>query len=65
MQQYTNVKVDNGNAAMVMGEILAMMQKYIPQMAEKQIVMDTGKAVGALSGSMSAEFAMMGRRLKR
>lgn len=65
VQQYTNVKVDNGNAAMVMGEILAMMQKYIPQMAEKQIVMDTGKAVGALSGSMSAEFAMMGRRLKR
>ena len=65
VQQYTNVKVDNGNAAMVMGEILAMMQKYIPQMAEKQIVMDTGKAVGALSGSMSAEFAMMGRRVKR
>ena len=64
-QQQTSIKVDNGNIIAVMGEILSMMQQYIPQMAEKQMVMDTGKVIGALSDGMSAEFAMMGRRLKR
>lgn len=64
-QNDIKVAVDNGDICSLMSQILSVMQQYIPQMAEKQLVMDTGQTVGALSGGMSAEFAMMARRLKR
>ncbi len=64
-QNRINVAVDNGDMCSLMSQILSVMQQYIPQMAEKQLVMDTGQTVGALSDGMSAEFAMMARRLKR
>ncbi len=65
VQQNTNINIDNSSVIAVMGEILSTMQQYLPEMADRQLVMDTGQTVGALSSGISAEFAIMSRRMRR
>lgn len=43
-------------------QMLGVMQQYFPQMAEKQIVLDTGQLVSATSAGVGAELALMSRR---
>lgn len=51
--------------AEALGEILSMMQRYIPKIAERQIVMDSGQAIASLSGGIGEELALRNRRARR
>lgn len=46
-------------------EMLSLMQRYIPQLAERQVVLDSGQAIGALGGGLGEELAMRNRRARR
>ncbi len=46
-------------------EMLFLMQRYIPQLAERQVVLDSGQAIGALGSGLGEELAMRNRRARR
>lgn len=45
--------------------MLFLMQRYIPQLAERQVVLDSGQAIGALGSGLGEELAMRNRRARR
>lgn len=55
----------NGALEEVMGKILDLLLEYFPQMANMQLVMDSGTLVGAVAPQMDAALGKMAQRKKR
>lgn len=71
-QTYSNLSVQSGiaiqsgdNTAEIMGNILSYMQATLPQLANKQVVMDTGAVVGALVVPMDSALGDLVTKDKR
>ena len=60
--QQVTATVDNTAMMGMFSEMLGMMREYMPQMANMQMVTDTGALIGELSSGMSEAFAMAQRR---
>lgn len=51
----SGVRTDGNTSQSRMDELLVLMHRYLPQLANMQLVMDTGVTVGALAGPMDKE----------
>ncbi len=60
--QQVTATVDNTAMMGMFSEVLGMMREYMPQMANMQMVTDTGALIGEISTGMSEAFAMAQRR---
>ena len=60
--QQVTATVDNTAMMGMFSEVLGMMREYMPQMANMQLVTDTGTLIGETSTGMSEAFAMAQRR---
>lgn len=56
------VNVNTSDMTNMMGAMLTMMQQYLPDMANTQVVMDTGKLVGEITTPISQALAASSRR---
>ncbi len=63
--QQVTATVDNTAMLGMCGEIIGMMREYMPQLANMQLVTDTGALVGATNAQMSEAFAMANIRRRR
>lgn len=60
--QQVTATVDNTELLGMFGQMLGMMQEYMPQIGNMQLVTDTGALIGETSTGMSEAFAMAARR---
>lgn len=60
--QQVTATVDNTELLGMFGQMLGMMQEYMPQIGNMQLVADTGALIGETSSGMSEAFAMAARR---
>lgn len=63
--QQVNASVDNSSLIAMMSEMISIMQTGFENMANLQIVTDTGALIGETSTGMSEQFAMMCKRIRR
>lgn len=59
------VNVDNSAVIAMLGQIMSVMEEYLPQVANMQMVTDTGALIGETSVGMSESFAMAVRRMRK
>lgn len=67
LMDYVRIAVDESNNELAerMNGILSILSDYLPQFANRQLVLDTGAIVGAISNDMDSELGTIKRRKDR